>query len=242
MSDISTRAPGAPVAPVHETADAAVMKGRHSENLVVGEEIVRHALLSRVIHWSVAVSMGICLLTGLPIWTPIFGWMAFLFGSLQVCRWLHPWAGIFFFASSLVMFLHWAGQMWMSKSDWAWIGPRLFSYMKSETDDSQVGKYNGGQKIFFFTSALAALALVLSGVVLWFPLSFGQGLRELSWILHDLTFILFTASIIGHIYLGTASEPGTFSAMTRGAVSKKWARFHHPRWYREVTGEESRRR
>src|SRR5258708_25218847 len=121
MSDISTRAPGAPVAPVHETADAAVMKGRHSENVVVGEEIVRHALLSRVIHWSVAVSMGICLLTGLPIWTPIFGWMAFLFGSLQVCRWLHPWAGIFFFASSLVMFLHWAGQMWLSNSDWAWL-------------------------------------------------------------------------------------------------------------------------
>ncbi len=185
--------------------------------------------------------MGICLLTGLPIWTPIFGWMAFLFGSLQVCRWLHPWAGIFFFASSLVMFLHWAGQMWLSKSDWAWLG-RLLSSTKSETADAEVGKYNGGQKFFFFTSALAALALVLSGVVLWFPLSFGQGLREVSWILHDLTFILFTASIIGHIYLGTASEPGTFSAMTRGAVSKKWARFHHPRWYREVTGEESRRR
>jgi len=239
MSDISTRVPVA--APAHETADAAVIKGRHSENVLVGEEIVRHSFLSRVIHWSVAVSMVICLLTGLPIWTPIFGWMAFLFGGLQVCRWLHPWAGIFFFAASLVMFLHWAGQMWLGKSDWDWLGG-LFSSTKSEAVDSQIGKYNGGQKIFFFTSALAALALMASGIVLWFPLSFDQGLREVSWILHDLTFILFTASIIGHIYLGTASEPGTFSAMTRGAVSKKWARFHHPRWYREVTGEESRRR
>jgi formate dehydrogenase subunit gamma len=43
-----------------------------------------------------------------------------------------------------------------------------------------------------------------------------------------------------HIYLGTAAEPGTFRAMIRGTVSRRWARFHHGRWYREVTGEEPR--
>jgi formate dehydrogenase subunit gamma len=221
--------------------DGAVVRARHAEDVVVGDEVIRHRLLSRVIHWCVAVSMFLCLFTGLPIWTPIFGWMAYLFGGLAVCRWLHPWMGIVFAVASLAMFVHWVGEMHLNKDDWAWIGPRLFLYMKAETDDSQVGKYNGGQKIFFFTSALAALALLLSGVVLWFPMSFGQGLREASWVLHDVTFILFTASIVGHIYLGTASEPGTFVAMTRGAVSKKWARFHHPRWYRETTGEDPKR-
>lgn len=236
MRELSTHARPAS-AP--DSGDFAVVKARHAEDVIVGEEVVRHRLLSRVIHWTVATSMLLALITGLPIWTPIFGWMAFLVGGLEVCRWLHPWVGIVFFASSVVMFLHWAKEMSMSKDDWAWIVPRL--YLKSGTDDSQVGKYNGGQKIFFFTSALAALALVASGAVLWFPLTFGQTVRELSWILHDITFILFTASIIGHIYLGTASEPGTFTAMTRGAVSKKWARFHHPRWYREVTGEKSQR-
>jgi cytochrome b subunit of formate dehydrogenase len=43
-------------------------------------------------------------------------------------------------------------------------------------------------------------------------------------------------SIIGHIYLGTAAEPGTFASMVRGTVTKDWARLHHPKWYREVTG------
>jgi len=46
--------------------------------------------------------------------------------------------------------------------------------------------------------------------------------------------------IIGHIYLGTAAEPGTFRAITGGTVTKDWARLHHPRWYREVTGEQAR--
>ena len=29
--------------------------------------------------------------------------------------------------------------------------------------------------------------------------------------------------------------------MTRGTVTRAWARLHHPRWYREVTGEPDRR-
>ena len=86
--------------------------------------------------------------------------------------------------------------------------------------------------------AVGALGLLVSGVVMWFPLSFSQILRELSYLLHDVTFILFVAAIIWHIYLGTAAEPGTFGSMTRGTVTRPWARLHHPRWYREVTGDE----
>lgn len=229
-------------APPHDSRDLGVIRGRDAEDVVVGDEIVRHRLLSRVIHWAVAITMVLCLFTGLPIWTPIFGWMGTLFGGLYVCRWLHPWLGVLFSVSSLAMFVHWLSEMRLERGERDWLGPKLFQYLKYQSEDSEVGKYNGGQKLLFFAASLAALALLLSGIVLWFPLSFDQGLREASWILHDLTFILFTAMIIGHIYLGTAAEPGTFGAITRGTVSKKWARLHHPRWYREVTGEEPRRR
>ena len=46
--------------------------------------------------------------------------------------------------------------------------------------------------------------------------------------------------IIGHIYLGTAAEPGTLRSMIHGTVTKDWARLHHPRWYREVTGDRAK--
>jgi formate dehydrogenase subunit gamma len=65
---------------------------------------------------------------------------------------------------------------------------------------------------------------------------------ELAYLIHDITFILFALSLVFHIYLGTAAEPGTFRSMTRGTVTRAWARLHHPRWYREVTGEEPRRK
>jgi len=43
--------------------------------------------------------------------------------------------------------------------------------------------------------------------------------------------------MIFHIYLGTIAEPGTFRAMTRGTVTRSWARLHHPGWFRKVSGE-----
>jgi formate dehydrogenase subunit gamma len=113
--------------------------------------------------------------------------------------------------------------------------------MRYQGEDPEVGKYNGGQKLFFFAAALGAVGLLLSGVVMWFPLEFPAFLRELAILIHDVTFILFVVAIVFHIYLGTAAEPGTFHSMIRGTVSKRWARFHHPRWYREVMGEERRR-
>jgi formate dehydrogenase subunit gamma len=221
--------------------DPAVIRAREVEDVAVGDQIIRHRLSNRLIHWSVALAFTVALLTGMPIWTPIFGWMAALFGGLSVCRWLHPWAGSIFFLASLVMFFRWLREMVLLPSEKDWFGAKLFAYMRHETiDDSETGKYNGGQKIFFFAVSLGALGLLASGLILWFPLSFPQWLRELGILLHEITFILFAVAIVFHIYLGTGAEPGTFRSMTRGTVARSWARLHHPRWYREITGDQSR--
>src|SRR5713226_8892153 len=91
--------------------DSAIAQARSREDVVVGNEIVRHKRASRVIHWIVAATFFLCLLTGMPIWTPVFGWMAALVGGLPVARVMHPWFGIAFFVSSAVMFFHWLGDM-----------------------------------------------------------------------------------------------------------------------------------
>jgi formate dehydrogenase subunit gamma len=224
------------------SADPAVLRARRSEDVVVGDEIVRHRFATRAIHWTVAFFFFLALFSGLPIWTPIFGWMAHLFGGLNVCRWLHPWGGVVFFVSALVMFVHWLGEMRLEPNEREWLRPRkMIEYMRYQGEDPEVGKYNGGQKLFFFAAALGALGLLLSGIVIWLPLEFPRILRELAILIHDVTFILFVVAIVFHIYLGTAAEPGTFHSMIRGTVSKPWARLHHPRWYREVLGGKTRR-
>jgi formate dehydrogenase subunit gamma len=215
-------------------------RARREEDVVVGDEIVRHRLAARVMHWSVALLFFLCLLTGLPIWMPVFGWTAGLFGGLHVARWLHPWAGVLLSVAAAWMFVHWLGDMRLEPRDREWLGPRALAYMREGIDTSEEGKYNGGQKLFFFAVSLAVLGLLVTGVVIWNPLSFPQLAREAAILLHDVTFILFTVAIVLHVYLGTAAEPGTLRAMIRGTVTRRWARFHHGRWYRQVTGDPPR--
>src|SRR5262249_46574756 len=157
--------PSRPARPV----DRAVFTARDQENVVVGDEIVRHRLAARVIHWAVAVTFFASLLTGMPIWMPLFGWMAALFGGLSVCRVLHPWFGLAFFAASAVMFFDWMSEMFLEPGEKKWLGPKLLEYMRWETEDDDVGKYNGGQKLFFWAAGLGAVGLLLSGAMLWFP-------------------------------------------------------------------------
>jgi formate dehydrogenase subunit gamma len=226
-------------APRRGLGDAAIARARRSEDVVIGDEIVRERLSARVVHWTVALAFFVCLFTGLPIWTPYLGFLASLFGGLHVCRWLHPWAGVAFAAASVLLFVQWVSQMGLTRADREFLTPEgLLQYFQYRNDDAEVGKYNGGQKLLFWAAALGALGLLASGLVLWFPLESGQGLREASYLVHDVAFSLFFAMIIGHIYLGTAAEPGTFRSMIGGTVTKSWARLHHPRWYREVIGQE----
>ncbi|HEX9162284.1 MAG TPA: formate dehydrogenase subunit gamma [Thermoanaerobaculia bacterium] len=223
--------------------DSAIVVGRTRENVYVGREIVRHRRLSRLIHWSVALTFFISVFSGAPIWHPLFGWMAYLVGGLEVARLIHPYAGVLFFIMSGVQFFHWLGDMRLNGEEEGWWRPsKLMSYMRYEDEPAAEGggKYNPGQKLFFFAVCLGALALLISGIPMWFPTRFPPIIRELSYLLHDITWIFFIVGIVTHIYLGTAAEPGTFHSMTRGTVTRSWARLHHPGWFRQVSGEETR--
>ena len=218
--------------------DEGAYVAREKEDVVVGNEIIRHRLSSRVIHWSVAVTFFACLATGLPVWTPVFGWMATLVGGLSVARVVHAWFGLAFALATLVMHVHWWSAMEMTKEERGWIGPKLLEYLRDAANHDRIGKYNGGQKVYFHTSGFSALGLLVSGVVLWYPSSFPAWTRQVAVLLHNVSFILFAVSLVFHIYLATVAEPGTFNSMMRGTVSKAWARIHHPKWYRELMGLE----
>ncbi len=217
-------------------AEPAVVAARSRDNVIVGDEIVRHRRATRIIHWSVALTFFLALISGMPIWTPLFAWMAALVGGMEVARIIHPYAGVLFFIASAFQFFHWLGDMrFRPEERGAWKPSRLMAYMRwEENPNDEGGKYNPGQKVFFYAVCLGALGFLVTGIVMWFPLYFPRLVRELAILLHDITFIFFIVGVITHIYLGTAAEPGTFRSMTRGTVSRRWARLHHPGWFRDV--------
>lgn len=209
---------------------------REQEDVAVGDLIIRHTAGVRLTHWLVAIFFFLALATGFVIYTPYFAGLAGLFGGGPMVRLLHPWFSLGFVIGILLLFRSWKGRMKKEPGDEEWKN-NFGAYMRYEKELQNVSKYNAGQKLFFWAACLGALAFLASGIVMWFPTSFPFFLRAISYWLHELTFIAFVVGIIYHIYMSTAAMPGTLRAMTRGTVTKAWAKWHHPRWYREVMGE-----
>jgi formate dehydrogenase subunit gamma len=109
---------------------------------------------------------------------------------------------------------------------------------KLEMED--VGFFNGGQKLYFWTIVLSGVLFLITGLLMWFDQVVPRWIVAVSYVFHDLAALLMLAGFIIHIYEGTAAMSGTFRAMTNGTVTEKWAWTHHPAWYRAVTERDPR--
>lgn len=98
----------------------------------------------------------------------------------------------------------------------------------------EVGKYNPGQKMFFQAGALFGAIMVVTGLVMWFPLRFPVELVRWMYPLHALGFVVVFAFFFVHLYLGTIGSPGSLPAMTHGWVTRAWLVKQHPKWLHEM--------
>lgn len=196
--------------------------------------IVRYTMAERTVHWIVALTFLYGMLTGLALFWPPFFWLAGLLGGGPVIRYWHPIVGIGFVVAVFLMLVRWARDLMLESGDGEWLA-HLREYTTG--DDRGVpesGRFNAGQKLLFYLQITAGLLLLLSGIVLWFPHTFTVGVRQLSFIVHDLAAIAAIGALILHIYMGVFITRGSWEAMTRGTVSPRWAEAHHGRWFKAL--------
>jgi formate dehydrogenase subunit gamma len=215
---------------------------RFGQTVVRRGELLRHPVYTRVLHWLVAISFVLSLLSGFGIYSPwLFRWLAPLFGGGAMARFLHPWFGVFFDLFFLFQFLNWFAPMAWTRADSRWMR-RIKAYTTNEekVEEGDVGFFNGGQKLYFWLIVVSAVLFLVTGLFLWFDHVVPRWSVALSYVIHDIAGLLMLAGFIIHIYEGTAAQPGTFRAMTNGTVTREWAWTHHPAWYRDVTGRDPR--
>jgi len=202
-----------------------------------GKLIERFTYYERLLHWLVAVPFLGLLLTGLAFAYPSLFWLTNLFGGGASARIVHNWLGVVFFVATLLMALRWVREMLLDKCDWKWL--RMVRYYGRHEDKKMpdCGKFNGGQKAYFWVTILLGLVYLLTGLPLWFPEGYGATFLTFMRLLHFIAAAAGGFFLIGHVYLGAIAYPGTGRGMTYGKVSKPWAMLHHPSWYREKVGE-----
>lgn len=206
-------------------------------------EIQRFTYAERVVHWVVGLSFLFLLLTGLAFSHPRLFWITALVGGGPTARILHPWMGVVFGASLVAMLVLWARDMGIGASDRAWLRAIRHYAMHDREKVPPAGKYNGGQKLFFWSMGALGVLYVVSGVPMWMPAGFlvlgpfyGTTVNVMR-LLHYAATVGGGLLLIVHVYLGTVAYPGTLGAMLHGSVTRAWAKLHHPAWHEE----ESRR-
>lgn len=209
----------------------------HADQILPHGRVLRYPFFERANHWIAAFSYIYLLLTGLAFWSPWLFWIAVVLGGGQISRVLHPWVGLFFFYAAMRMYGYWAPQMRTTEMDKQW-WRSLRHYVRNEDDRMPpAGRYNAGQKALFWSFFYAAIVLLLTGVVLWFPESIPWNLRWLGYIsvfLHPVAALFTIANFLIHIYMSVFAERGAFGSVIRGDVSLEFAKRYHPGWYREI--------
>lgn len=206
--------------------------------------ILRTKFFDRACHWTMVIAFFLVALSGIALFFPSLQWLTQTFGTPQMGRILHPFFGVGVFLLLMVMFVRFVHHNIPDKKDLPWLKGIVEVLKGNEHKVADVGKYNAGQKMMFWTIMSMISLLLASGVVIWRPWFahfFPVALVRWCLLLHATSAIILLLAILGHIYMAFWVK-GSITGMIEGRVSRRWAKKHHPRWYREVEAQEDKQR
>lgn len=199
-------------------------------------EVPRHGIFTRIVHWTAAVSFILLALSGLAMFYHGFFFLAGLFGGGETMRLLHPWFGVVLVVSYFLLFCRFVGACLPEPGDGTWLAHVGDVIAGREDKLPEAGKFNAGQKLYFWAMALLIVVLAISGVLIW-NMYFGSATsietQRAALLVHGCATALVILAFIVHIHMGTM-EQGTFRAMIGGTVTGGWAWKHHRKWLRQV--------
>jgi formate dehydrogenase subunit gamma len=202
--------------------------------------IERYPFHERICHWLTGFAYLYCLATGLAFYSPYLFWLAVILGGGPTSRFWHPLLGLAFVAVQMWMHHIWRGDVTMGAADKEWLDKAKYYVINQDDKVPAQGKYNAGQKLFYWAMFGGAFLLLFSGALMWFPeyIPFDwRWVRPVAVFIHEGAALITIGAFIIHVYMGVFMVPGSVAAMMHGFVSKDWARAHHPLWFHQKTGE-----
>jgi formate dehydrogenase subunit gamma len=208
-----------------------------------GQKIVRFKAFERFSHWLTAVSFVILGLTGLNITfgkillLPVIGPDAFS-RVAEVAKYVHNFTSFAFVAGLILIIVIFFRDNLFDRVDIDWV-KQGGGFIKNK--HAPAGRFNLGEKLVYWLSLAAGIAVSVSGLLLLFPF-YGTDIADmqLAQVVHAVVAVLFVALILGHIYIGTLGMEGAFEAMSTGEVDLNWAKEHHDIWLARKLASEDR--
>ncbi len=183
-------------------------------------------------------------MSGLALFHPSLFFLTDVFGGGQNTRMIHPWIGVVLFFSFFGLFFRfWSANLW-TRSDTVWL--LELRYVLTNQDEEheelvEIGKYNAGQKMVFWSMSILIIVLISSGFVMWdqyfYPYTTIEQ-KRIAVLVHSAAAVVIICVWIVHVYAALWVR-GTIRAMTRGYVTGGWAWRHHRKWLRQLVTRKS---
>lgn len=182
-------------------------------------------IFTRFIHWIGAISFSLLVITGLSV---IFG--AYLGGGapIRLARHIHIVCAMVFAADAVFMFLIWVKDMLPALYDIKWMF-MIGGYLSKEKKPVPAGKFNAGQKAWFWLATVGGGAMAFTGFYIWGMKGDLDTIR-LYVIIHNVLAMVLVSLFLTHLYMSLFAIKGSLNSMISGYKPKEEVEILHSRY------------
>lgn len=190
-----------------------------------GPEILFFNAFTRFVHWIGAISFSLLVITGLLM---IFG--AYLGGGapIRLARYIHIAGAMVFAADAVFLFLVWVKDMLPALYDIKWVF-MLGGYLSKEKKPVPAGKFNAGQKSWFWLATAGGGVMAFTGFYIWNMKADLDTIR-LYVIIHNFLGMALVALFLTHLYMSLFAIKGSLNSMISGYKPKDEVDILHSRY------------
>lgn len=219
--------------------------------LIIGPMIFSHdrkkiyvfTLFNRIVHAIAGIAFILLIPTGLiMMFGSTFGGGEFVTISKEI----HAISTLLFIVSIVPMFTMWVAKMLPTADDLKWI-KILGGYLNRRKDPIPAGKFNAGQKMWFWLSTLGGLVMILTGAALYFQdfelaILVKYGISQIDFlrasaIVHNILGLAVLGLFMTHVYMSVFAIRGAIHSIVTGYKEEEEVEILHSSYYKELKEE-----
>lgn len=215
---------------------------------IIGPKIFSHdrkkiyvfTVFHRIVHTIAAIAFILIIPTGVVM---MFG---ATFGGgdfVTVCKEIHAIATLLFIISVVPMLLMWVKDMFPTMDDVRWM-MIVGGYLSKVKKPIPAGKFNAGQKMWFWLATAGGIIMILTGAAMYFQdfkldVLVQQGISQIDFlrgsaIVHNVLGLAVLALFLTHVYMSVFAIKGAIHSMITGYKEEEEIEILHSSFYKEL--------
>ena len=216
--------------------------------MIIGPMIFSHdrkkiyvfTIFHRIVHAIAAIAFTLLIPTGLVM---IFGSTLGGGDFVRICKEIHAISTLLFIISVIPMLLMWFKDMLPTFDDIKWM-MILGGYLNKRKDPIPAGRFNAGQKMWFWLATLGGLIMIGTGAAMFYQdfsldILIKYGMSQIDFlrgsaIVHNILGMAVVALFFTHIYMSVFAIKGAIHSIITGYKEEEEVEILHSTFYKEL--------